>query len=63
VQAARLTTPTASAGLAYYELGIARSSNIVVVLEWSSMGKPVKNKKVWVLSGELLDVAAHRATP
>ena len=62
VHAARLTTPTADAGIAYYELGIARSSNVVVVLEWSSLGKPVRNKQAWVLSGELLDVAAHRAT-
>jgi hypothetical protein len=63
LHAARLTTPTADAGLAYYELGIARSSNVVVVLEWSSLGKPVADKQAWVLSGELLDVAAHRATP
>jgi hypothetical protein len=63
LHAARLTTPTANAGLAYYELGIARSSNVVVVLEWSSMGKPVADKKAWMLSGELLDVAAHRASP
>jgi hypothetical protein len=33
----------------------------VVVLEWSSLGKPVADKKAWVLSRELLDVAAHRA--
>jgi hypothetical protein len=61
--AARLTTPTADAGLAYYELAIARSSNVVVVLEWSSMGKPVKDEQAWVLSGGLLDIAAHRAAP
>jgi hypothetical protein len=63
LHAARLTTPTADAGLAYYELGIARSSNVVVVLEWSSLGKPFADKRAWVLSDELLDVAAHRATP
>jgi hypothetical protein len=61
MNAARLTTPIADAGLAYYELGITRSSNVVVVLEWSSLGKPVADKKAWVLSRELLDVAAHRA--
>lgn len=63
MNAARLTTPIADAGLAYYELGITRSSNVVVVLEWSSLGKPVADTKAWVLSSELLDVAAHRATP
>jgi hypothetical protein len=63
VNAARLTTPTADAGLTYYEVGIARSSNIVVELEWYSMGKPVADNQAWVLSSELLDLAAHRATP
>jgi hypothetical protein len=63
MHAARLTTPTADAGVSYYELGVARSSNIVVVLEWSSLGKPGNDKQSWVLSGNLLDVAAHRATP
>lgn len=46
LNAARLTTPTADAGVSYYELGIARSSNIVVVLEWSSLGKPVTNSRL-----------------
>jgi hypothetical protein len=62
MNAARLTTPKAAGELAYYELGVARSSNVVVVLEWSSMGKPISDSAAWVLSTDLLDVAAHRAT-
>ena len=62
LHASRLTTPTADAGISYYELGVARSANVVVVLEWSSMGKPVADPAAWVWSAELLDTAAHQAT-
>jgi hypothetical protein len=40
----------------------ARLVNVVVVLEWSSFGKPVNDKTAWVLSSDLLSVAMHRAT-
>jgi hypothetical protein len=61
LHASRLTTPTADAGIAYYELGDLRSVNVGVVLEWSSMGKP-DGTGSWVWSTERLDLAASRAT-
>ena len=61
LHASRLTTPTADAGISYYELGVARSANIVVVLEWSSMGQPGEDRTAWVWSAERLQTALDRA--
>ncbi|MBA3232660.1 MAG: hypothetical protein H0T17_01735 [Propionibacteriales bacterium] len=60
LRASRLTTPKADADISYYELAAARIGNVVVVLEWSSMGKP-ETPGGWVWYAETLDVAAHRA--
>jgi hypothetical protein len=59
LHASRLTTPVADAGISYYELGVAQVANVLVVLQWSSMGKP--EGVDWVLSNELLGVAAATA--
>jgi hypothetical protein len=62
LNASRLTTPRAAGEVHYYELGVARLVNVVVVLEWTSIGKPVDDTTTWVLSSDLLSVAIHRAT-
>ena len=41
----RLSTPTANAGIGYYELGVVREGNVVVALEWSSMGKLLRKNQ------------------
>jgi hypothetical protein len=43
----------------YYELGVARSENVVVVLEWSSFGKP--DGLPWVWPEGRLALAVNRA--
>lgn len=55
----RLSTPTANAGIGYYELGTVRESNLVVVLEWSSMGLP--DGVDWVWTEQRLQTAIDRA--
>lgn len=55
----RLSTPTADAGIGYYELGTVRESNLVVVLEWSSMGQPAGGD--WFWTEERLQIAIDRA--
>lgn len=60
----RLSTPTADAGIGYYELGVAREANVVVVLEWSSMGNPLDDPdpaKSWVWTTTRLQTALDRA--
>jgi hypothetical protein len=59
VRASRLSTPTADAGIGYYELGVIREANIVVVLEWSSMGNPEDTG--WVWDAGRLQTALNRA--
>lgn len=62
-RASRLTTPTADAGIGYYELGVARDANIVVVLQWSSMGDPTGDATdTWVWTADRLQAALDRAT-
>jgi len=62
LNASRLTTPKTAGDLGYYELGVARSANVVVVLEWTSQGKPMADKHAWVWSPTLLTKATTRAT-
>jgi len=59
VRASRLSTPTADAGIGYYELGVIREANVVVVLEWSSMGNPLKTG--WIWDADRLGTARDRA--
>jgi hypothetical protein len=59
VRASRLSTPTADAGIGYYELGVIQDANIVVVLEWSSMGNPEDTG--WVWDANRLQTALDRA--
>jgi hypothetical protein len=62
LRASRLSVPTADAGIGYYELGVARRGNIVVVLEWSSMGNPAGDgPSDWVMTPERLRTAMDRA--
>lgn len=61
-RAARATTPTAAAGLSYYELGVNAKANIVVVLEWTSMGNPYgRDSTTWVWTADRLRLALDRA--
>jgi len=59
MRASRLSTPTADAGIGYYELGVIQDANIVVVLEWSSMGNP--EDAGWVWDADRLQTALDRA--
>lgn len=62
LRASRLTTPTRDAGIGYYELGLISERNMVVVLEWSSMGNPVgEGPDDWVWTAERLETALDRA--
>ena len=64
LRASRLSTPTADAGIGYYELGVIRDANIVVVLEWSSMGNPEGDTATdWVWDANRLQTALDRALP
>ncbi|HEX4699354.1 MAG TPA: hypothetical protein VH857_08360 [Actinomycetes bacterium] len=57
----RLSTPTAAAGIGYYELGATHHANVVVVLEWSSMGNPTGDNAGWVWDADRLQLAVDRA--
>jgi hypothetical protein len=60
--ASRLTTPTADAGISYYELGVVQDANVVVVLQWSSMGNPEGDGATdWVWTATRLQTALKRA--
>jgi len=62
LRGSRLTVPTADAGIGYYELGVVREGNVVVALEWSSMGNPYGDESGdWVLTPERLQTAIDRA--
>ena len=61
-RASRLTTPKADAGIAYYELAVTRTDNVVVVLEWTSMGNPYGDDSAdWVWDADRLQIALDRA--
>ncbi len=62
LHASRVTTPKTDGDIGYYELGVARAANVVVVLEWTSMGKPTSDPASWVWSPTLLTKATTRAT-
>jgi hypothetical protein len=60
---ARLSTPTAASEPFYYELGVARRANVVVVLEWTSQGSPfARGSSAWAWTPERLAAALERAT-
>jgi hypothetical protein len=61
LHASRLTTPKTDGEVSYYELGAVRTGNVVVALEWSSMGNPYDSDKL-VWSDELFATAVERAT-
>ncbi len=64
LRGSRETRPTVASDIGYYELGVARESNVVAVLEWTSMGNPGGKKEsdwVWVLTPERLRLALDRA--
>lgn len=61
-RASRLVTPKADAGIAYYELAVARTNNVVAVLEWTSMGNPYGDDSAdWVWTADRLQTALDRA--
>jgi hypothetical protein len=60
VRASRTGTPVRASEISYYELGVARTDNVVVVLQWASMGKPDTGNP-WVFTGEMLITATQRA--
>ncbi|HYN75141.1 MAG TPA: hypothetical protein VEV13_03000 [Candidatus Limnocylindria bacterium] len=57
----RTTTPTADADVSYAETAVARRGNIVVVLDWGSMGSP-DGGTGWAWSPELVSAALNDAT-
>ena len=58
----RLSTPVQAGEYFYYELGIARRQNVVVVLEWTSNGNPMGDgSTAWVWDAERLSAALDRA--
>ena len=60
--ASRLSTPTADAGIGYYELGVAREANVLVVLQLNAMGNPAgEGTDDWVWTADRLQTALDRA--
>lgn len=60
--ASRLSTPTANAGIGYYELGVAREANVLVVLQLNAMGNPAgEGVDDWVWTADRLQLALDRA--
>jgi len=60
--ASRLSTPTADAGIGYYELGVAREANVLVVLQLNAMGNPAGDgPDDWVWTADRLQTALDRA--
>jgi hypothetical protein len=60
--ASRLSTPTADAGIGYYELGVAREGNVLVVLQLNAMGNPAGDgPDDWVWTADRLRTALDRA--
>lgn len=58
LRASRSAAPPDSE-LSYYELGVVLKANVVVVLQWGSMGKP--DGVDWVWDADLLQTAVDRA--
>ncbi len=58
VHASRTATPVRASEISYYELGIARSANVVVVLQWRA--GPVAEVD-WVWDADRLTAALDRA--
>lgn len=62
LRGSRLSRPTAAAGVAYFEIAVVRTENVVVLLEWASMGNPENDDTAgWAWTAERLNLAAHRA--
>lgn len=67
VRLSRLTVPTADADPAYYELALARRGNLLVALQWRSMGNPFGGTgdsvtAGWVWTADRLRRALDQAT-
>jgi hypothetical protein len=60
VHASRTGTPVQASEISYYELGVVREANVVVVLQWSSMGQPTGVD--WVWDADRMTAALDRAT-
>jgi hypothetical protein len=56
----RVTTPKADSEISYVEVGVVRDGNVVVVLEWTSMGNP-EGDTGWVWSSDRLTQAIEQA--
>src|SRR3954447_26868353 len=61
VRASRLSTPRVASEPFYYELGLARAGNVVVVLQWTSQGNPFGDPGRAVWTDAHLTTAAQRA--
>jgi hypothetical protein len=61
VRASRLSTPLVASEPFYYELGLARAGNVVVVLQWTSQGNPFGDPGHAVWTDDVLEAAAARA--
>jgi hypothetical protein len=58
----RYVVPQVDAGTYYAEVAVARAGNVVLVLDWSSMGSPYDDpQETWVWTPELIQTALDRA--
>jgi hypothetical protein len=58
----RTATPKTAGEVSYYELAVARTANVVVVLEWTSMGNPNDGDAArWVWTPQRVHTALDRA--
>jgi hypothetical protein len=61
VRSSRTVSPPDSE-VSYFELGLVRRANVLVVLQWHSMGNPFDDGTTWVWSAERLQAALDAAT-
>lgn len=59
LRASRSSIPQYASEPFYYELALVREDNVVVVLEWTSMGRP--DGVAWVWTEQRLETALERA--
>lgn len=62
VQMARRFTPSVASESSYYEVAAARTSNVVVVLQWAADDAPSDDPNGWAWSTATLAAALDRAT-
>lgn len=60
-RASRADVPKVATETGYYELGVGRRGNVVVVLEWRAYGNPAEGADGWVWTAERLQTALDRA--